>query len=177
MCTSTCIALRVCACLDVSACMCVSGMSTSSVLWLAQVWVCVQSCGAWWLSSRMPDSQLREPEFESNLHSLFVELNGQGHEHLYDTGMPVRNWNLGYDRTTTTKAASMRKQLGTKNRKSKRADRRKMVELREETGVQTTVGRTRRKDSGRQTTEESGRVTWAGQEETREAKAEMGGLC
>ena len=27
------------------------------------------------------------------------------------------------------------------------------------------------------TTEESGRVTWAGQEETREAKTEMGGLC
>ena len=40
-----------------------------------------------------------------------------------------------------------------------------------------TVGWTRRKDGGWQTTEESGRVTWAGQEETREAKAEMGGLC
>ena len=67
----------------------------------------------------------------------------------------------------------------------KKADRRRMVELREETGVldretgekQTTVGRTSRKDGGWQTTEESGRITWAGQEETREAKAEMGGLC
>ena len=29
--------------------------------------------------------------------------------------MPVRNGNLGTDRTTTTKAASVRKQLGTKN--------------------------------------------------------------
>ena len=29
----------------------------------------------------------------------------------------------------------------------------------------------------KQTTEESGRVTRSGQEETREAKAEMGGLC
>ena len=35
------------------------------------------------------------------------------------------------------------------------------------------MNRTRRKDGGWQTTEESGRVTWAGQEETREAKAEM----
>ena len=43
---------------------------------------------------------------------------GQGHEHLFDTGMPVRNGNPGNDRTTTTKAASVRKQLGTKNSKS-----------------------------------------------------------
>ena len=32
--------------------------------------------------------------------------------------MPVRNGNLGSDRTTTTKAASVRKQLGPKNSKS-----------------------------------------------------------
>ena len=37
---------------------------------------------------------------------------------MCDTGMPVRNGNLGNDRTTTTKAASVRKQLGTKNSKS-----------------------------------------------------------
>ena len=43
---------------------------------------------------------------------------GQGHEHICDTGMPVRNGNLGNDRTTTTKAASVRKQLGTKNSRS-----------------------------------------------------------
>ena len=42
---------------------------------------------------------------------------GQGHEHLC-IGMPVRNGNLGNDRTTTTKAASVRKQLGAKNSKS-----------------------------------------------------------
>ena len=47
-----------------------------------------------------------------------------------------------------------------------------------ETGEeQTTVGRTRRKDGGWQTTEVSGKVTRGGQEETREAKGEMGGLC
>ena len=40
------------------------------------------------------------------------------HDHLCDTGMPVRNGNLGNDRTTTTKAASMRKQLCPKNSKS-----------------------------------------------------------
>ena len=34
-----------------------------------------------------------------------------------------------------------------------------------------------RKDGGWETTKESGRVTWAGQEETREAKDEMGELC
>ena len=41
---------------------------------------------------------------------------GQGHEHL--CRMPVWNGNLGTDRTTTTKAASVRKQLGPKNSKS-----------------------------------------------------------
>ena len=39
------------------------------------------------------------------------------------------------------------------------------------------MGWTRRKDGRRPITEESGRVTRAGQEETREAKAEMEGLC
>ena len=29
---------------------------------------------------------------------------GQGHEHLCDIGMPVRNGNIGNDRTTTTNA-------------------------------------------------------------------------
>ena len=62
-----------------------------------------------------------------------------------------------------------------------------MEELREETAEQRsltetgeeqiTVGWTRRKDGRWPITEESGRVTWAGQEETREAKAEMGRLC
>ena len=45
------------------------------------------------------------------------------HAHLCDTGMPVRNGNFGTDRTTTTKAASVRKKLGT----------------REETGVQRSL--------------------------------------
>ena len=35
-----------------------------------------------------------------------------------DTGMPVRNGHLGDDRTTTTKAVSVRKQLCTNNSKS-----------------------------------------------------------
>ena len=39
------------------------------------------------------------------------------------------------------------------------------------------MARTRRQDGGRQTTEESDRVMWGGQEETREAETEMGGLC
>ena len=43
---------------------------------------------------------------------------GQGHEHLCHTSMHVRNGNLGSDRTTTTKAVSVRKQLGPKNSKS-----------------------------------------------------------
>ena len=64
---------------------------------------------------------------------------GQGHEHACHTGMPVRNGNLGTDRTTTTKAASVRKQLGPKIARVTRADRRRMVELREETGVQRSL--------------------------------------
>ena len=44
---------------------------------------------------------------------------GQVHEHFCDTGMPDRNGNFGTDRNTTTKASSERKQLGTKNSKSK----------------------------------------------------------
>ena len=114
---------------------------------------------------------------------------GQGHEHVCHTGMPVRNGNLGTDRPTTTKAASVREQLGTKIARVTRADLQEKnggvkgrdgsaEELdRETTEEQFTVGWTRRKDGGWQTTEESGRVMWAGQEETREAKAEMGGLC
>ena len=79
---------------------------------------------------------------------------GQGCEHLCDTGMPVRNGNPGTDRTTTTKAASVRKQLGAKNSKSNKGRQAKnggvkardrgAEELNRETGEdQTTVGRTR----------------------------------
>ena len=83
----------------------------------------------------------------------------QGHDHLCDSGMPARNGNLGNDRTTTTKAASMRKQQGTKHNKSNEGRQVKnggvkgryggAEELDRETGDgQTTVGRTRRKDGG-----------------------------
>ena len=73
------------------------------------------------------------------------------------TGMPVRNGNLGTDRTTTTKAASVRKQMGPKNSKSDEGRQAKnggvkgrdgsAEELDRETGEeQITVGWTRRKD-------------------------------
>ena len=73
--------------------------------------------------------------------------------------MPIRNGNLGSDRTTTTKAASVRKQQGTKNSKSNEGRQgknggvkgryRSTEELDRETGEeQTTVDRTRRKDGG-----------------------------
>ena len=75
------------------------------------------------------------------------------------TGMPVRNGNRGTDRNTPTKATSVRKQLGTKNRKSNEGRQAKnggvkgregsAVELDRETGdEQITVGWTRRKDGG-----------------------------
>ena len=84
---------------------------------------------------------------------------GQGHEHLCHTSMPVRNGNHGSDRTATTKAASVRKQLGTKNSKSSEGREEKnggvkgrdggAKELDRETGEeQSTVGWTRRKDCG-----------------------------
>ena len=82
---------------------------------------------------------------------------GQGRENLYDTGMPVRNGNPDNDRTTTTKAGSVRKQLGTKIARSKEGRQQKndgvngrdgsVEELDRETGEeQITVGWTRRKD-------------------------------
>ena len=75
------------------------------------------------------------------------------------TGTPVRNGNLGTDRTTTTKAASVRKQLGPKNSKSNVGRQAKnggvqgrdgsAEELHTEAGEeQITVGWTRRKDGG-----------------------------
>ena len=42
----------------------------------------------------------------------------KGHEHLCDTAIPVQRGNLGNDQATTTKPASMRKQVGTKNSKT-----------------------------------------------------------
>ena len=73
--------------------------------------------------------------------------------------MPVRNGNLGSDRTTTTKAVSVRKQLGAKNSKSNEGIEAKdggvkgrdggAEELDRETGEeQIIVGWTRRKDGG-----------------------------
>ena len=73
--------------------------------------------------------------------------------------MPVWNGNLGNDRTTTTKAASVRKQLGAENRKSNEGRQKenggvnerdgRAEELDREPGEeQITVGRTRRKDGG-----------------------------
>ena len=56
---------------------------------------------------------------------------GQGHEHLCDTGMPVPNGNSGTDRTRTTEAASVRKQLGTTNKKSRKSKQEKNGKRRE----------------------------------------------
>ena len=78
---------------------------------------------------------------------------------LCDIGMTVWNETLGNDRTATPKAASVRKQLGTKNSKSNQGRPEKnggvkgrdgsAEEIDRETGEeQTTVARTRRKDGG-----------------------------
>ena len=88
-----------------------------------------------------------------------MKHNGQGHEHLCHTGMPVRNGNLVTDRSTTTKATSVRKQLGPKNSKCNEGRQARIdgvkvrdgsaEELDRETGEeQITVGWTRRKDGG-----------------------------
>ena len=63
----------------------------------------------------------------------------QGHEHLCHTSMPVRNGNLGTERTTTTKAACVRKQLGTKNSKSNEGRQEKNGGVKEETGLQRSL--------------------------------------
>ena len=83
----------------------------------------------------------------------------QGHEQLCGTGMPVRNGNLDNERTTTTKTASVRKQLGTNNCKSNEGRQAKNGGVnirdgseeepdRETGGEQATVGMTRRKYCG-----------------------------
>ena len=83
-----------------------------------------------------------------------LKTEGPAHEHLFDTGTPVWNGNLGNDRTTTTKAARMQTQLGTENSKSNEGRQakngrvkvrdRSAEEIDRETGEeQTTVGRTR----------------------------------
>ena len=73
---------------------------------------------------------------------------GQGHEHLCHSSMPVRNGNLGSDRTTT-KASSVRKQLGPKTTKSNEGRQAKndgvkgrggnLEELDRETGEEQTI--------------------------------------
>ena len=84
---------------------------------------------------------------------------GQGHVHMCGISMPVRNGNLGSDRTTTTQAASAGKQLGAKNSKSNEGRQaknggvkgrdRSAEELDRETGEeQSTVGWTCRMDGG-----------------------------
>ena len=84
---------------------------------------------------------------------------GQGHEHFCHTGLPVRNGNIGTDRTAATKAASVRKQLGTKNCMSNdgrqannggvKGREVRAEELDRETGEeQATVCRIRTKDGG-----------------------------
>ena len=55
------------------------------------------------------------------------------------TSMPVRNGNLGTDRTTTTKAASVRKQLGTKNSKSNEGRQAKNGGVKGRDGVQRSL--------------------------------------
>ena len=63
----------------------------------------------------------------------------QGYEHLCHTSLPVRDGNLGTDRTTTTKAGSGDNNWVRQIARVTRADRRRMVELREETGVQRSL--------------------------------------
>ena len=58
-------------------------------------------------SERTHGEQLRGDGGPADL----TKTEGQGHEHLCHTSMPVRNGNLATDRTTTIKAASVRKQL------------------------------------------------------------------
>ena len=86
-------------------------------------------------------------------------LNGKVIMSTRVTPLCQRNGNLGNDRTTTTKAASVRKQLSTKNSKSNESRQEKnggvkgrdgsAEELDRYTGEeQSTLGRTSRKDGG-----------------------------
>ena len=68
------------------------------------------------------------------------KIEGQGHEHLCHTGMPVRNGN----QLALTEIQQQRLQVCENNwvrqiARVTRADRRRMAELREETGVQRSL--------------------------------------
>ena len=67
--------------------------------------------------------------------AVLKKTEGQVHEYLCHTSSPVRNGNLGSDRTTTQAASMREKNWVRKIARVTRADRRRMVELREETGV------------------------------------------
>ena len=112
---------------------------------------------------------------------------GQGHEHLCYNGMPVWSGNLGSDRTTTTKAASVSKQLGTKHSKSNEGRQEMNGGVKEKTGVQKSLterlvmsrlqsaGQVERMAEYRLPKRATCYVSRTG--EAREANAEMGGLC
>ena len=55
------------------------------------------------------------------------------------TSLPVRNRNLGTDRTSTTKAASVREQLGPKNSKSNEGRQAKNGGVKGREGVQRSL--------------------------------------
>ena len=112
------------------------------------------------------------------------KIEGQGHEHLCHTGMPVRNGN----QLALTEIQQQRLQVCENNwvrqiARVTRADRRRMAELREETGVQRSLTerlvRSRLQWAGHVERMADDRLPKRAPElrEKREANAEMGGLC
>ena len=112
------------------------------------------------------------------------KIEGQGHEHLCHTGMPVRNGN----QLALTEIHQQRLQVCENNwvrqiARVTRTDRRRMAELREETGVQRSLTerlvRSRLQWVGHVERMADDRLPKRAAElrETREANAEMGGLC
>ena len=100
--------------------------------------------------------QTRGEQLRDGGPAVLKKTEGQVYEYLCHTSTPVRNGNLGSDRTTT-QAASVQKQLGPKNSKSNESRQAKnggvkgrdgsVEELDRETDEeQITVGWTRRKD-------------------------------
>ena len=112
------------------------------------------------------------------------KIEGQGHEHLCHTGIPVRNGN----QLALTEIQQQRLQVCENNwvrqiARVTRADRRRMADLREETGVQSTLTerlvRSRLQWAGHVDRMEGDRQPKRAAElrEKREANPEMGGLC
>ena len=95
--------------------------------------------------------------------------------------MPVRNGNLDNDRTTTTKAACVRKQLGTNNNKSNEGRQEKNGGVKGRDGgaeeLDREIGEEQAKAADDRLPKRAAELRERARREGRPILSEMGGLC